>query len=326
MTARAIRSPAPGRAREGARPPSRLGDRALFVLCALAALLVGVILVDLVIQLITNAKPAIDRFGLGFLTHQRWAPNFFEDGAAAMIYGTAVTSAIALLLAGPLGVAIALYLSMMASPSMRAVVGPLVEMLAAIPSVIMGFWGFIVVAPFIAKHVEPFLHNTFGFIPLFGPPQTTSLGLFTAGLILTLMILPIIASLSRDLFLTVPQDLKDGAEALGATRWEVIRGVVLPTTVSGVAAAMVLGLGRALGEAIAVDQVVGNLTQIKQSLFLPGTTLASKIALDFQSPDNRLHVAAIFYLALVLLGINLITSLLARAIARRFDVGLALAR
>ncbi len=303
-----------------------MGDRALFVLCALAALLVGVILVDLVIQLITNAKPAIDRFGLGFLTHQRWAPNFFEDGAAAMIYGTAVTSAIALLLAGPLGVAIALYLSMMASPSMRAVVGPLVEMLAAIPSVIMGFWGFIVVAPFIAKHVEPFLHNTFGFIPLFGPPQTTSLGLFTAGLILTLMILPIIASLSRDLFLTVPQDLKDGAEALGATRWEVIRGVVLPTTVSGVAAAMVLGLGRALGEAIAVDQVVGNLTQIKQSLFLPGTTLASKIALDFQSPDNRLHVAAIFYLALVLLGINLITSLLARAIARRFDVGLALAR
>ena len=121
------------------------------------------------------------------------------------------------------------------------------------------------------------------------------------------MILPIIASLSRDLFLTVPQDLKDGAEALGATRWEVIRGVVLPTTASGVAAAMVLGLGRALGEAIAVAQVVGNLTQIKSSLFLPGSTLASRIALDFPSPDNKLHVAAIFYLALVLLAINLIS-------------------
>ena len=296
------------------------------MICALAAILVGLTLIDLVYQLIINAKPAIDRFGLGFAGHTRWAPNFFTEGAGAMIYGTAVSSLMALAIAGPLGIAIALYLSMMASPRVRAVVGPLVEMLAAIPSVIMGFWGIVVLAPFIAKHVEPPLHNAFGFIPLFGPPQTTGLSLFTAGLILTLMILPIIASLSRDLFLTVPQDLKDGAEALGATRWEVIRGVVLPTTASGVGAAMVLGLGRALGEAIAVAQVIGDLTQIKSSLFLPATSLASKIALDFPSPDNKLHVAAIFYLALVLLVINLIASLLARAIARRFDVGLALAR
>ncbi len=295
-------------------------------MCVLAALLVGLILIDLALELITNAKPAINRFGFGFLGHVRWAPNFSVEGAAAMIYGTVVSSMIALLLAGPLGIAIALYLSMMASPRVRAVVGPLVEMLAAIPSVIMGFWGVVVLAPFIAKHVEPFLHNTFGFIPLFGPPQTTGLSLFTAGLVLTLMILPIIASLSRDLFLTVPQELRDGAEALGATRWEVIRGVVLPTTASGVAAATVLGLGRALGEAIAVAQVVGDLTQIKSSLFLPASTLASRIALEFPNAVNKLHVAAIFYLALVLLGINLITSLLARAIARRFDVGLAMAR
>ena len=131
-------------------------------------------------------------------------------------------------------------------------------MLAAIPSVIVGFWGVVVLAPFIAQHVEPFLHSVLGFIPLFGAPQTTGLSIFTAGVGLTLMVLPIIAALSRDLFLTVPQELKDGAAALGATRWEIIRGVVLPTTASGVAAATVLGLGRALGEAIAVTQMIGD--------------------------------------------------------------------
>jgi phosphate transport system permease protein len=185
---------------------------------------------------------------------------------------------------------------------------------------VLGFWGVVILAPFVRSHVEPQLHSALGFLPIFGTAQTTGLSVFTAGLILTVMVIPIIASLSRDLFLTVPRELKEGAEALGATRWEVIRGVVLPTTLSGVAAATVLGLGRALGEAIAVAQVIGDGSKIKSSLFETGTTAASKIAVDFPNTISKLHTASLFYLALILLVIGVATSLIAQAIARRFDV------
>jgi len=215
---------------------------------------------------------------------------------------------------------------MMAPPAIRATVGPLVEMLAAIPSVIVGLWGVAVLAPFAATTLEPLFHNVLGFIPLFGEPQTTGLSIFTAGVGLTVMVLPIVAALSRDLFLTVPDELKDGAAALGATRWEIIRGVVLPTTVSGVAAATVLGLGRALGEAIAVTQMIGDGAGIHASLFLPGNSLASRIATEFTSPESKLHIPSLFYLALILLVIGVATSLLARRIASRFDVQRVLAR
>jgi phosphate transport system permease protein len=292
----------------------------MFVLCALAAVLAGAILIDVAYQLINNARPAISRFGLGFIGHTDWRPNFKIFGAGSLIYGTVVSSFFALAIATPLGIAIGLYLSMMARPAVRAVVGPLVEMLAAVPSIILGFWGVFVLAPFLAKHVESPLHTVLGFIPLFGQPQELGASIFTAGLILALMILPIIASISRDLFLTVPRELTEGAEALGATRWEVVRGVVLSTTVSGVLAATVLGLGRALGEAIAVSLVIGDATQIKASLFQPGATLAGQIANEFPSPDNNLHIAALFYAAVVLLAIGLLTALAARVIAGRFDV------
>jgi phosphate transport system permease protein len=296
----------------------------MLALCVLASVLVGAILLDVAYQLINNARPAISRFGLGFVGHSAWVPNEKIFGAGAMVYGTLVTSLFALAIATPLGIAIGLYLSMMARPAVRAVVGPLVEMLAAVPSIILGFWGVLVLAPFMQKHVEPALHNAFGFVPLFGPAPTIGNSVFTAGLIVSLMILPIIASLSRDLFLTVPRELKEGAEALGATRWEVIRGVVLSTTVSGVVAATVLALGRALGEAIAVSLVVGNAQQIKTSLFQPGATLAGTIANEFPTPVNNLHIAALFYLALVLMVIGLMTTLTARAIAGRFGVQTAL--
>jgi phosphate transport system permease protein len=297
----------------------RVGDRVLFGLALAASILVLLTLADVAYQMINNASPAISRFGLGFLVHQTWQPNFFRFSAATLIYGTVVSSLMALALAGPLGIAIAIYLAMIAGPRVRAVVGPLVEMLAAVPSIIFGLWGVIVLAPFIQK-LEPGLHSALGFIPLFGTPQTTGLSVFTAGIVLTLMILPIISSLSRDLFLTVPTELKEGAAALGATRWEIIRGVVLPTTVSGVSAAMVLGLGRALGEAIAVTLVIGDGNAINGSLFGTGSTLAERIAIQFPSPDNTLHVAAMFYAGVVLLVIGLVTSLAARAIAGRFDV------
>jgi phosphate transport system permease protein len=292
----------------------------MHALCGAAGLVAVLVLVEVVDEVLSGASPAISRFGLGFVGHSRWAPNFGIFGAAAAVYGTVLSSLMALIVAAPLGIAIGLYLSMMAPAAIRAVVGPLVEMLAAIPSVIVGFWGVAVLAPFVAMHLEPALHSVLGFIPLFGAPQTTGLSIFTAGLGLTIMVLPIVAALSRDLFLSVPQELTEGAAALGATRWEIIRGVVLPTTVSGVAAATVLGLGRALGEAIAVAQMIGDGSGIPSSLFLPGVSLASRVAIDFNTPENKLHIPSLFYLALILLVIGLVTSVLARRIAGRFDV------
>lgn len=290
----------------------------LFGLCALAGLLIVATLVDVIYQLASNAGLAISRFGLGFLVHERWAPGFSIEGAAAMIYGTAVSSLMALALAAPLGIAIGLFLAMMAPPQVRATVGPLVEMLAAVPSIIYGFWGLVVLAPFVT-HLEPGLHSVLGFIPLFGPAQPIGLSVFTAGLVLTVMILPIVSALTRDLFLSVPQELKDGAAALGSTQWEIIRGIVLPSTVSGVTAALVLGLGRALGEAIAVAFVIGDVSAIHGSLFQTGSTLAERIANQFVSPVNSLHLASMFYAGLILVVIGMLSSIAARAIAGRFE-------
>jgi phosphate transport system permease protein len=215
---------------------------------------------------------------------------------------------------------------MVAPQRLRGVIGPLVEMLAAIPSVILGFWGILVFGPFLQAHVEPFLHSVLGFLPIFGPAATTGSGLFNASLILTIMVVPIIASISRDLFLTVPQELTDGATALGATRWEVLRGVVIPSAASGVVAAAFLGLGRALGEAIAVTQVIGAGSLINASLFRTGDTLASRIADQFQGATTNLHIASLFYLGFILLVIGLLANIAAQLIGRRFDVRRVVAR
>ncbi|HWP32240.1 MAG TPA: phosphate ABC transporter permease subunit PstC, partial [Solirubrobacterales bacterium] len=258
------------------RSIDRIGDGVLFALCALAALIAVAVLVLTGYQVIHGAAPAISKFGIGFVTDTAWQPNFEVFGAGGVLFGTLITSFVALLLGAPIAVSIGLYLSLLAPKGVRSVISPLVEMLAAIPSVILGFWGILVLAPFAQKHFEPWLHDTLGFIPLFGPPQTTGASVFTASLILTIMVIPIIASISRDLFLAVPRDVQDGARALGATRWEVVRGIVLPSTASGVVAASLLGLGRALGEAIAVAQVIGAGSEIKASLFETGETLASR--------------------------------------------------
>ena len=308
------------RARTGRpRAAGKVGDRVLFALCVLAGVFVVVTLADVIYQLVDNSGQAIDRFGLGFLVHTVWNPGFNKEGAAALVYGTVVSSLIALVLATPLGIAIGLYLSMMAPARVRAIVGPLVEMLAAVPSIVYGFWGLVVLVPFI-NGLEPGLHSALGFIPLFGPASTIGISVFTAGIVLTVMILPIISALSRDLFLTVPADLKDGAEALGATRWEVIRGIVLPSTASGVGAAVMLGLGRALGEAIAVSFVIGDVTQIHASLFDPGSSIAAQIANDFLGAVNPLETASLFYIGFILVVIAMLTSIAARGIAGRFDV------
>ncbi len=317
-----------GRSGQVRRRADRIGDALLLGICIGAAVLAAGVLVLIAYEVISHSSQAISRFGLSFLTGTTWQPNppFEEFGAAAMIFGTAVSSFTALVFGVPIAVAVALFLSMLAPAAVRSVIGPLVEMLAAIPSVILGFWGILVLAPFVHEHVEPFLHDTLGFLPIFGAPQTTGSSIFTASLILTIMVIPIIASISRDLFLTVPRELQDGAAALGATRWEVVRGVVLPTTASGVVAASILGLGRALGEAIAVTQVIGAGSEIKASLFATGDTLASRIAAQFPGALNELHTSALFYLGLILLAIGLASNLAAQWIGRRFSYRGATAR
>jgi phosphate transport system permease protein len=322
----AVRSTRPARAASRRKRFDRAADRALYGVCLLAALVAGAAIVGVGYQIVDGARPAISEFGLGFLVDTTWQPNFGEFGAGSLIFGTIVSSFVALLFGAPIAIAIGLYLSLLAPAGVRGVIAPLVEMLAAIPSVILGFWGILVLAPFARDHIEPFLHDTLGFIPIFGPPETTGSSVFTASLILTIMVIPIIASISRDLFEAVPRDLQDGASALGATRWEVVRGVVLPSTASGVVAASLLGLGRALGEAIAVAQVIGAGSEIHASLFKTGDTLAARIANQFPGALTEMHKSSLFYLGVILLFIGLVSNLLAQWIGRRFGYGGATAR
>jgi phosphate transport system permease protein len=296
----------------------RFGDVTIRGLTLAAALGCLVLLGAIVWKVIDLARPAMSKYGFGFITGRIWDPVHRHFGALPFIYGTALSSVIALLIATPLAIGIALWLSELAPRGVRGVIGSLVEMLAAIPSVVLGLWGILVLGPYLARHLEPWLHAKLGFIPLFGAPEATGTGVFTAGLILTIMIVPIIASICRELFLQVPNELEEGALALGATRWEMVRGVILPATRTGIAAAIILGLGRALGEAIAVTQVVGGGTKITHNIFGPGDTLASKIAASYQGAD-RIEQSSLLYLAAILLVIGLLTNFIAQVIARRFD-------
>jgi phosphate transport system permease protein len=295
----------------------RLGDRALVGLTAGASVIAVVIIGLIIYQVVDSASPAISKLGLGFLGHQTWnGTDVF--GAATMIYGTAVTSVGALLIAGPLGIAIGLYLSLLTSGRTAAIIGPLVELLAAVPSVIIGLWGIVVLDPIMRSTIEPALHNVLGWIPLFGSPSLSGAGIFTAILILAIMALPIIAAITRDLFLTVPSELKDGALALGATRWEMVRGVVLGSMRPGIASACILGASRAIGEAIAVVQVIGMVYQIPLNQFANGATLASNMALHATDNSTPLETASIFYLGVILLVMELIVNLAAQAIVRYY--------
>ncbi len=293
-------------------------SRALRGLALAGGAIVFIALIAIVYQIINQASPAISKYGLSFLARTNWNPSANVFGAWPMIFGTLVTSLCSLVLATLLGVAIGLFLSLMAPRHVSAVVGPLVEMLAAIPSVVLGLVGIYLIAPFVLHDIEGWLHAGLGFIPIFGPPGTVGNSVFTASLVLVIMVVPIIAALTRDLFLTVPRELLDGAEALGATRWEMIRGVVLPTTQSGIVAACMLGFGRAIGEAIAVTQVIGNITVAHHNLFAGGATLASLLANQFLTSLSALNTASMFYLALILLVMGLATNLLARYVSHHF--------
>jgi phosphate transport system permease protein len=284
-----------------------------------AAALAALVLVGLIaVAVFRDAWPAIDRFGLGFLKESVWDPGQGQVfGAASFIFGTLLTSLLALALAAPLSIGIALYLTELAPRFLRGPITALVQTLAAIPSVVLGLWGILVLGPAVIK-TEPWLHDHLGFIPLFGKPSPSGTGIFVAVLILTIMIIPIIASITRELFLSVPDDLKDGALALGLTRWEMVRGVVLPYTRAGTVAAMILGTGRAIGEAIAVTQVIGGAVAIQWNIFGNGDTLASRIAAQYQGADSNLQIASIVYLAAILLVLSLIVNLIAQWIIKRY--------
>ncbi len=200
---------------------------------------------------------------------------------------------------------------------MQAPVTALVETLAAVPSVLIGLWGIYVLGPELRTTIEPWLHSAFGFIPLFGPPSSSGASIFTAIIVLAIMILPIVSSISRELFRGVPHELKEGALALGTTRWEMVRGVIFPYARGGIAAALILGLGRAMGEAIAVTQVIGGGTVIHWSLFGQGDTLASKIASSYQGAPTNLFSSSLVYLGLILLVLSLIANITAQWIVRR---------
>jgi len=319
-------TPAAARLPTSRHRADRLGDRILVGLTLAASLAAVVVIALIIYKLIDGASSSISTFGLGFLWHSTWNPasspgvanaNIF--GAGTLIFGTVVTSAISLLIAVPLGVAIGVFLSLLAPGRVGAVIGPLVELLAAIPSVILGLWGILILAPIMRSTIEPALHDVFGFIPIFGTPSQSGLGVFTAGVVLAIMVLPIIASISRDLFLSVPSELKDGALALGATRWEMIRGVVLDSTRAGLAAATILGLSRALGEAIAVTQLMGAGSLLHANLFTTGDSLASRIAEQVTGAESSKQLAALFYCAVILLVMELVVNVGAQLIVRRFE-------
>jgi phosphate transport system permease protein len=310
VTADAARRPFPGRR-------ARLGDLLLQGAAGLAALYALVLVGLIVWKVVEGARLSISTFGLSFVWHTTWDPVKEVFGAGAFIYGTAVTSFGALILATPIALGIALFLTELAPRGIRGPVTSLVETLAAIPSVVIGLWGIFVLGPILRDHVSPALHSVLGFIPLFGPAGTYGSNVFTAIVVLTIMILPIIASISRELFLSVPTELKEGALGLGTTRWEMIRGVVFPYSRGGVAAAVILGFGRAIGEAIAVAQVIGAFTGISVNFFHPGNTLAANIALNAQGSSSGLETSSLIYCALILLVFSIVVNLLAQWIVRR---------
>jgi phosphate transport system permease protein len=298
----------------------RIGDGLLYGLTALAAILGVLVIAAIVWRVADGAWPAIKVYKLAFLWHNEWNAVTSKFGARDFIIGTVVTSFGAMLLSAPLSIAIGLFLSELAPPSVRAPVGTLIDMLAAVPSVVIGLWGIYVLAPFDAQHVQPFLGSFLGWIPIFahGGDKTEST-VFTAIVVLTIMTIPITSSICRELFIGVPSELEEGSIGLGATRWEMVKTVVVPSVRGGVVAAIILGLGRALGEAIAVTQVIGNFIPLKTSIFEPGDTIASRVANQYQGATTNIQIASLIYLALILLVITFLTNLAAQRVVKRFE-------
>lgn len=300
----------------------RLTDAIFRNLTRSAAILVLVMLGGVILSLIEGSLPAIRAFGFGFLTSESWNPVTEKFGALSPIYGTLVTSAIAMLIATPIGVGVAIFLTEICPENLRRPIGIAIELLAGIPSIIYGIWGLFVFAPFLQTTLQPMLINTLGNVPglqtLFaGPPY--GIGILTASIVLAIMVLPFVASISRDVFMTVPAVLKESAYGLGCTKWEVVRKVVIPYTRIGVIGGFMLGLGRALGETMAVTFVIGNAHKITGSLLAPGTTISASIANEFTEADGALYTSSLIELGLILFGITFVVLAISRLMLMRIE-------
>jgi len=299
-----------------------LGDMAFQALTLLFALLVLLALGGVIISLVSGALPALERFGFDFLVTEKWNPVTEKFGALAPVYGTLVTSAIAMLIAIPVAFGIALFITELCPNWLKRPLSTMIELLAAIPSIIYGIWGLFVLAPFFQEHVEPALISTLGAIPgiglLFeGPPL--GIGVLTAGFILAIMVLPFISSVMRDVFETVPTVLRESTFALGATTAEVVWRVVLPYARIGVFGGVLLGLGRALGETMAVTFVIGNAHHIHASLLQPGTTISAALANEFTEAVGDLYLSSLIALGLILFVITFIVLALAKLLLIRLE-------
>jgi phosphate transport system permease protein len=300
-------------------PPSRFGDKAFEWLTLAMALSVLALVILVGWQLWRGSTLAIQKFGFHFLTTSIWDPVAEQFGALPFVYGTLVSSFIALLLAVPLGIATAAYLTELAPLWIRQPLVSLIEMLAAIPSVILGLWGIFVMIPWLRDYPFPFLKQFFGWTPFFTGPIYGPC-MLAGGIIIAIMILPIITSVSREILRSVPNLQREAAYALGATRWEATRIAVLSYARKGLFGAVILGLGRALGETMAVTMVIGNTPQIAASLFKPGYTLASVIANEFTEATTDMYLQALFEIGLVLFGITILVNLLAQLLLRTITV------
>ena len=293
----------------------RLGDLGFRVLTRTAAIAVLIILGAVILSLIQGSVPALRAFGLNFLIEERWNPVTERFGALAPIYGTLVTAFISMLIAVPVGLMIAVFLTELCPMWLRRPIGIAIELLAGIPSIIYGIWGLFMFAPFLQQTLQPFLIAVFGDIPVLsslfaGPPY--GIGVLTAGLVLAIMVLPFITSISRDVFESVPPVLKEAAYGIGCTTWEVVRHVVLPYARVGVIGGIMLGLGRALGETMAVTFVIGNAHRVSASLLAPGTTISATIANEFTEAVGDLYTSSLIALGLILFVITFIVLAAAR--------------
>lgn len=299
-----------------------LADAAFHALTRASAILVLVMLGGVGISLVVGAWPALSAFGFSFVTTQSWNPVTEKFGALAPIYGTIVTSAIAVLVAVPIGIGIAIFLTELCPRPLRRPIGIAVELLAGIPSIIYGIWGLFVFAPFLQIHLQPLVIDLFRGVPVLeslfaGPPY--GIGLLTSALILAIMILPFTTSITRDVFETVPAVLKESAYGIGCTTWEVTRHIVIPYTRVGIMGGVMLGLGRALGETMAVTFVIGNAHRISPSLFAPATTISATIANEFTEADGELYTASLIALGLILFVLTFLILAAARYMLLRIE-------
>ena len=297
-------------------PSHALVDRSLVALGAGAACIVGLALVAVAVVVLEMSLPSLRELGFGFVTGRHWDPVHGDLGALPFLYGTVVTSSVALALAVPVALGVALFLTDLGPVPLRRPVAALVELLAAVPGVVYGLWAAIVLAPLLRTTLEPALEKHLGFLPIFRGPKV-GVGLLCASLVLAVMILPTVAAMSREVLRAVPTELREGGLALGATRWDVVRRIVLPHARSGIFGAILLGFGRAVGETMAVAMVVGSRADITGSLLSPGYTMSSVMANEFAEATSTLHVAALAEIGLLLFAVTLAFNVAARLLVSR---------